>query len=415
MINSENISEEIVIVGSKVDGELTGEFALLSEQETPIRVNNGIRAAVGDVVYLMPVSNDHDDQAVGVYSQTDRLLGFVWMYQAHALRCWLESHSGSHVEARIKDVDPEVHVLTAAIERPEGLLLDARRGCDADERWARHLPDELLSDAEHSLDLCLQLLVDELTVDTQWNERLKLHIDYLLSGISLDASSYRYPQYVRVYSLMKHSVIEEVRAQSSRLLSQMVYRGSEAYTKWFAEEWLPALFRRAAESDLLTMFEVAHYTLERVESLLDEAPQHLFQYYQVNRLRFADRLCHADLSAKSYNILLTLLAVRNLMKIKLGDEQALSALSSAAADEALFHFIHPSIDEAEARLIHLEVKRLVARHAMQDICRYLSQMKAEKRLLLPMSLSPIFDELVRMGMPQTGGYSKKNFEKYYSR
>ena len=182
MKNSENISEEIVIVGSKVDGELTGEFALLSEQETPIRVNNGIRAAVGDVVYLMPVSNDH-----------------------------------------------------------------------------------------------------------------------------------------------------------------------------------------------------------------------------------------ADLSAKSYNILLTLLAVRNLMKIKLGDEKALSALSSAAADEALFHFIHPSIDEAKARLIHIEVKRLVARHAMQHICRYLSQMKAEKRLLLPMSLSPIFDELVRMGMPQTGGYSKKNFEKYYSR
>ena len=52
--------------------------------------------------------------------------------------------------------------------------------------------------------------------------------------------------------------------------------------KWWMEEWLPSFFHKAAEGDLLGMFEADHYTLDRVEGLLDAAPAHLFHLYKVN-------------------------------------------------------------------------------------------------------------------------------------
>ena len=73
------------------------------------------------------------------------------------------------------------------------------------------------------------------------------------------------------------------------------------------------------------------------------------------------------------------------------------------------------MNSEQERQIHEEVKRLVAHHGMQEICNYLYQLKEEKKILLPMSLTTTYDELVRMGMPQGEGYSMKNFQKYYKR
>ena len=69
-------------------------------------------------------------------------------------------------------------------------------------------------------------------------------------------------------------------------------------------------------------------------------------------------------------------------------------------DEELFHFIHPAIQREQEWAIHDEVKHLVARHSMQEICQYLQQMASE---------------LVRMGMAQRVGYNESTFRKYYSR
>ena len=82
-------------------------------------------------------------------------------------------------------------------------------------------------------------------------------------------------------------------------------------------------------------------------------------------------------------------------------------------DEELFHFIHPSIEEKEEWQIHNEVKRLVRRQGLQEICLYLSQMAKDKKILLPQNQSRAYNELVRMGMPSGEGFSEKTFQKYY--
>ena len=84
------------------------------------------------------------------------------------------------------------------------------------------------------------------------------------------------------------------------------------------------------------------------------------------------------------------------------------------SNDELFHFIHPAMDEDQERKIHNEVKRLVKRQGVQMICQHLLQMKEDEKLLLPPNPSVVYNELVRMGMPQNGGYNENTFRKYYS-
>ena len=81
--------------------------------------------------------------------------------------------------------------------------------------------------------------------------------------------------------------------------------------------------------------------------------------------------------------------------------------------EELFHFIHPAIDDKEALCIHNEVKRLLIRSGIQEICKYLFQMAKDKKILLPQSPLIAYQELLRMGMPTGEGYNEKTFYKYY--
>lgn len=84
-----------------------------------------------------------------------------------------------------------------------------------------------------------------------------------------------------------------------------------------------------------------------------------------------------------------------------------------ASDEELFKFIHPKISDEEGVLIHEEVKRLVKRHSVQMICEYLQQMARDKKILLPPNPSPVYAELVRLGMPTGKGFSEKHFSNQY--
>ena len=83
--------------------------------------------------------------------------------------------------------------------------------------------------------------------------------------------------------------------------------------------------------------------------------------------------------------------------------------------EELFHFIHPSVDSSQEILIHNEVKRLVKRQGVQEICLYLYKMSVDSKALLPLSPTVAYVELVRMGMPDGEGFSEKTFQKYYKR
>lgn len=84
--------------------------------------------------------------------------------------------------------------------------------------------------------------------------------------------------------------------------------------------------------------------------------------------------------------------------------------------EKLCFMVHPAVSsEEEIWAIHDEIKRLVTNQGIQDICKYLNRMENEKRILQPMSGDAAYNELVRMGMPDTDGFSLKTFMKYYKK
>lgn len=84
-------------------------------------------------------------------------------------------------------------------------------------------------------------------------------------------------------------------------------------------------------------------------------------------------------------------------------------------NEELFHFVHPKLDETEAWRIHDAVKRIVKLQGIQMICQYLTQLKDEKKVLLPPNPSAAYAELVRMGMPDGEGFNETTFRKYYNK
>ncbi len=87
--------------------------------------------------------------------------------------------------------------------------------------------------------------------------------------------------------------------------------------------------------------------------------------------------------------------------------------STISYDEELCHFIHPQVDSSQEWAVHDEIKRLVRRQGIQEICQYLLLMEQEKRILLPQLPSVAYPELVRMGMPTGEGFSIKTFQRYY--
>jgi hypothetical protein len=71
------------------------------------------------------------------------------------------------------------------------------------------------------------------------------------------------------------------------------------------------------------------------------------------------------------------------------------------------------LDDEAAWQIHNEVKRLVKRQGIQEICQYLQKLASEDKIFLPNMPSVAYAELVRMGMPDGEGFTLKTFMKYY--
>ena len=97
------------------------------------------------------------------------------------------------------------------------------------------------------------------------------------------------------------------------------------------------------------------------------------------------------------------------------DASAVKGTTEVPADEELCVFIHPSVDdEREQWRIHDEVKRLVERQGLQEICQYLLQMRKDNKLLLPLNPSVAYQELLRLGMPTGKGFNESTFRNHYS-
>ena len=98
------------------------------------------------------------------------------------------------------------------------------------------------------------------------------------------------------------------------------------------------------------------------------------------------------------------------------EESAPPTAPPTERDEEMCIFVHPKMENDEQGWkIHDEVKRLVARQGIQEICAYLKQMSQEGRILLPPTPGNVYKELVRMGMPNGEGFSLKTFQKHYSK
>ena len=99
----------------------------------------------------------------------------------------------------------------------------------------------------------------------------------------------------------------------------------------------------------------------------------------------------------------------------LNDNEGRKTNNERQSNDELFHFIHPSVNEQEEMIIHNEVKRLVTKHGIQEICQYLYKMSSQEKILLPQNPGVAYKELTRIGMPDGDGFTLKTFQKYYKR
>ena len=105
----------------------------------------------------------------------------------------------------------------------------------------------------------------------------------------------------------------------------------------------------------------------------------------------------------------------NVGQVNGGPSNQMPKCTAVRGDEKCFKFIHPALDEEQSWQIHNEVKRLVTNQGIQEICLYLKQMADDKKILLPLNVEKLYNELVRLGMPNGEGYSLKTFRNCYKR
>ena len=306
---------EIIIVGSRY-GELASVVKPLYALMTPVAQTEIKEKLGGDVVYLSPTENQFDDDAVGVFTVSQQLLGYVWMYQSYGLKQMLRNSGKRYVKAQISRMNTTFGLLMATSDGSWTLDANVQDNTIDAPTWAVDLPEVLTSMTSQSLTLGLDLLSDELRESAAWSDRLRQRIDNVLRHLPLDLSASHCQECMEVYRQMKQSTIAEVRQHSELLLQTLVSRGSQQQMEWWTEHWLTDFFASAASGDLLRLYEADGWTLERVEELLRKAPERLFQLYLVNKYRFATSLYYSRLSQRTYDRLLTLLAVREAMLAK---------------------------------------------------------------------------------------------------
>ena len=319
-----SISDEIIVAGCHY-GEMSDVILPLYKREKPTD-SQDVKNALGyDRVYIMPKANPHVSYAVGVFNPCMEQIGYVWMAQAHAVRKCIEEFGNGYIEGRIKKVDSEVEALRVVSAQPIHLLFTEECITKVDLNWASDLPQVYSCLAERSLGLSVLVMRNELQNATEWNAQLQKSFDNMLSAISAHLSGYLRNVYVKVYQMMVSSDIEEIRRQSDILLQKLIHIESKSHLNWWREEWLPEYYKEVAEKKVVGIYEAAGYSLEKVEKILDEAPEHLFHIYKATPYNFAFSVYFASLPLDIYNRLLTLLAVREAMLAKMGKNLRLVA------------------------------------------------------------------------------------------
>lgn len=271
MTTKENVSDELIIVGGRY-GDLADRLKLLFEQEMPIEGKDVKEKLGGNLIYLMPTYNKRDPYAVGVYTTTKKQIGFLWTYQAYAMRQWMDANKVDSVKACICKVSTKYGFMVSTPLKPLKLEIKPYCSMAVDLDWASHLPEVSPTMKNQSLNVGMLLLYDALTESETWNDSLRNHIENLLEDLAYDLSAQHYEKCMELYYMMKDSAIGEVREYSDKLLYTLIDRGSTQRMKWWMENCLHSYFRDVREGSLLKIYKAANYTLERVEELLHDAP-----------------------------------------------------------------------------------------------------------------------------------------------
>ena len=306
---------ELVIVGSRYK-DLADVFCEYYETGKPLEHDDLVRILGSDRVMLLPVRNTYDYYAVEVRTTDRKLLAHIWMYQSYAVREWMNDHEMKCMQARVTRINTRYGLIFAEPVDAPDLIISGRCNINIDESWARGLPDFYQSNDSQSLNLSLYMLQDELLNAEGWNDRLETRMLNLLQDLLSDLSAEYYDECMALYYMMKHSPIAGIREQSDRLLDGYVRRASIDNMTWWRRVWLPQYIQDVSESDVPRMFELAGYDLQSVEALLHRAPEGLSYLYEANPERFAYHLYYSTLSRDVYTRLLTLIAVRQVMREK---------------------------------------------------------------------------------------------------
>ena len=345
----------------------TGEFVLtgirhnkcadvlnpLLEQGDPVDVQDVNRVLGCYELYLKRISNDHHHHAIGVFTRKKQL-GYLWVCEAYAMSEWMTSHKVDRVRVVITRVCAEYGFMIARPMRPMKLTIRAVENLFLNMDWCRDLPRLMHCRKGEELDLKIMMLEDSLKDCQSWSDELREQIEDVIENLRYDLSALSNVRCVSVFFRMRASPIREVREASDRLVFTMIHRGSPEAMAWWMETCLPEYFRKAAEDKpLLRMYEYADYTLERVESLLREAPEHLFDYYVADREHFATHLYYAMLPHELYTRLLTLLAIREMMLAKgKGTKKTVTPSAVAACFRFPSEFTREKVDAVVKKYYH---------------------------------------------------------------
>lgn len=406
-IKQEESSEEIVIVGTRYE-QLADVVSPLYDKKVPIKKKDIARLFGSETLYLKPKQNEYDNYAVGVYNENMTLIGYVWAWQSLSIRNWLKENDKTYVPVNINRVNTQTELVLSTPTIPI-FLGKTNRSEGIDMTWADDVPNEMTNLEEESQELGLDLLNDELAKSKKWSDILKLRIDNMLYYLRTNLSRQCYDTCMDIYQQLMSSSDERVREQGEWFLKTLVSKGSKRQIEWWVNEWLPEFMKKAYDRETLELYKASGYTLEVVESLLNDAPYRLYQMYKVNKYRFAKQLYYSALPQEIYYRLLTLLALRESLR----ESQGLN--DNHNDKDELFRFIHPAMDEQEEQKIHNQIVKLVKRQGVIEICRYLRVLEAENKVLLPQMASVAYTELKRIGMPQGEGYGEKYFMKHYNK
>ena len=406
-IKQEESSEEIVIVGTRYE-QLADVVSPLYDKRVPINKKDIARVFGSETLYLKPKQNEYDNYAVGVYNDNMTLIGYVWAWQSLSIRNWLKENDKTYVPVNINRVNTQTELVLSTPTIPI-FLGKTNRSEGIDMTWADDVPNEMTNLEEESQELGLDLLKDELTNSNGWSDTLKLRIDNMLYYLRTNLSRQCYDNCMDIYQQLMSSPDIRVRELGEWFLKALVSKGSKRQIELWVNEWLPEFLKKAYERETLELYKASGYTLEKVESLLNDAPYRLYQMYKVNKYRFAKQLYYSALPQKIYYRLLTLLALREELR-KESETQI-----KVETDVELFHFIHPEIEEEEAYRIHNAMSRVVQYQKITEICAYLKELKDRRKVLLPESPNAVYIELRRIGMPSGEGYTEKRFRNCYMR